>query len=95
MSITVEFVSLPTVVKMIGAKTITMDFSGQTVEELVHQIAEKYGKDVKRFLLDENGRMDMTLKAVCNKEEWLKPDEMQRPLEDGDRVAIMMLVAGG
>ena len=72
-----------------------MDYSGQTVEELVHQIAEKYGKDVARFLLDENGQMDMILKVVCNKEEWLKPDEMQRPLEDGDRVAIMMLVAGG
>ncbi|MFC1883817.1 hypothetical protein ACFL2O_03505 [Thermodesulfobacteriota bacterium] len=95
MSITVEFVSLPTVVKMVGAKTISMDYSGQTVEELVHQVAEKYGKDVARFLLDESGRMDMTLKAVCNKEDWLKPDQMQRPLEDGDLVTLMMLVAGG
>ena len=95
MAITIEFVSLPTVVKMIGSKTISMDYSGQTVEELVHQVAEKYGKEVKRFLLDENGRMDMSLKAVCNKEEWLKPDEMQRPLKDGDLVSIMMLVAGG
>jgi molybdopterin converting factor small subunit len=95
MAITVEFVSLPIVVKMIGSKTITMDYSGQTVQELVHQVADKYGKDVARFLLDEKGQMDMTLKVVCNKEEWLKPDQMQRPLEDGDRVTIMMLVAGG
>jgi molybdopterin converting factor small subunit len=80
---------------MIGSKTITMDYSGQTVQELVHQVADKYGKDVARFLLDEKGQMDMTLKVVCNKEEWLKPDQMQRPLEDGDRVTIMMLVAGG
>jgi molybdopterin converting factor small subunit len=95
MAITVEFVSLPIVVKMIGSKTITMDYSGQTVQELVHQVADKYGKDVARFLLDEKGQMDMTLKVVCNKEEWLKPDQMQRPLEDGDLVTIMMLVAGG
>jgi molybdopterin converting factor small subunit len=95
MTINVDFVSLPNVVKMIGSKTISMDYSGQTVQELVHQVADKYGKDVARFLLDENGQMDMTLKVVCNKEEWLEPDQMQRPLEDGDRVTIMMLVAGG
>ena len=95
MSISIEFVSLPTVVKMIGSKTISMDYSGQTVEELVQQVAGKYGKDVARFLLDENGRIDMTLKVVLNKEEWLEHDQVQKPLQDGDNVAIMMLVAGG
>ena len=95
MAITVEFLSMPNVAKMVGGKTITMDYSGQTVESLIRQVAEKYGKDVKKFLLDETGRLDMAFRIMRNKEEWIQSDQMQRPLQDGDRLTIMMLVAGG
>jgi molybdopterin converting factor small subunit len=95
MAITIEFLSLPNVAKMVGSKTIAMDYSGQTVEGLIRQITEKYGKDVKKFLLDENGRLDMIFRIIRNKEEWILSDQMQRPLQDGDRVTIMMLAAGG
>jgi len=95
MAITVEFLSLPNVVKMVGSKTVTMDYAGQTVEGLIRQVAEKYGKDVKKFLLDETGRLDMAFRIMRNKEEWIQSDQMQTPLQDGDRLTIMMLVAGG
>jgi hypothetical protein len=95
MAITVEFLSLPNVVKMVGGKTITIDYSGQTVESLIREVAEKYGKNVKNFLLDETGHLDMIFKAMRNKEEWIQSDQMQRPLQDGDRLTIMMLAAGG
>ena len=58
-------------------------------------IVEKYGKDVKKFLLDETGHLDMMFRVLCNKDEWLHRDQLQRPLRDGDHVTIMMLVAGG
>ena len=95
MAITVEFLSLPNIVKMVGSKTITMDFTGQTAEDLILQITEKYGSKVKNFLLDETGRLDMMLKVLCNREEWIQSDQMQRPLKDGDHVTIMLLAAGG
>jgi molybdopterin converting factor small subunit len=95
MAITVDFLSLPNVVKMVGSKTVTMDYSGQTVEGLIRQVAEKYGKDVKKFLLDETGRLDMAFRIMRNKEEWIQSDQMQTPLQDGDCLTIMMLVAGG
>jgi hypothetical protein len=95
MSITVEFLSLPNVAKMVGGKTITMDYSGQNVEGLIRQIAEKYGKEVNKFLLDETGRLDMIFKVMRNKEEWIQSDQMQKQLQDGDRLTIMMLAAGG
>jgi molybdopterin converting factor small subunit len=96
MAITVEFLSLPNVVRMVGSKTVTMDYSGQTVEGLIHQVADKYGKNVGKFLLDESGRPDMmTFRILRNKEEWIQLDQLQRPLQDGDCLAIMMLVAGG
>lgn len=95
MAITVEFLSLPNVARMVGGKIITMDFSNQTVEELIRQVTEKYGKKVQQFLLDENGRLDMMLKVLRNGEEWIQPEQMQRQLQDGDRITIMLLAAGG
>ena len=95
MAITVEFLSLPNVAKMVGGKAISMDFSNQTVEELIRQVTEKYGKKVQQFLLDENGRLDMMLKVLRNGEEWIQPEQMQRQLQDGDRITIMLLAAGG
>jgi len=95
MAVTVEFLSLPIVTKIVGSKTVSMDFTGQTVEKLLHQVTEKYGTKVEQFLLDENGRLDMMLKVLRNGEEWIQMDEMQKPLEDGDRITIMLLAAGG
>ena len=95
MSLTVEFLSLPIVTKIVGSKTIQMDFAGQTVEGLIHEVTEKYGGKVRQFLLDENGRLDMMLKVLCNGEEWIQQDQMRKQLQDGDRLTIMLLAAGG
>jgi sulfur carrier protein ThiS len=37
----------------------------------------------------------MAFRIMRNKEEWIQSDQMQTPLQDGDRLTIMMLVAGG
>ena len=95
MKITVEFLSLPNVAKMVGARTITMDFSGRTVDDLIHQVADRYGARVRQFLLDETGQLDPTLKVTVNKQDWIPRDQMDRPLGDGDNVTILMLVSGG
>lgn len=95
MKITVEFLSLPNVVKKVGSKTVILDFSGTTVNDLVREVAGKYGSDVQKFLLDENGQLDMCLAVAINQQEWIRHHQMDRPLQDGDRVTIMMLVAGG
>jgi hypothetical protein len=58
MKITVEFLSLPNIVRKVGSKSVVLDFSGNTVKDLVREVAEKYGSDVKKFLLDETGSHD-------------------------------------
>jgi sulfur carrier protein ThiS len=94
MKVTLEFLSLPNVVKMVGGKTITMDFSGKTARDLVGELASKFGPAVRAFLLDETGLLDMSLAMTVNK-EWVRLDQMDRVLQEGDRVTIMQLVAGG
>ena len=95
MKITVEFLSLPNVVKKVGSKKVVLDFSGNTVNDLIGEVARKYGRDVEKFLLDESGRLDMTLSVAINQQEWIRHSQFDRPLQDGDCVTIMMLVAGG
>jgi molybdopterin converting factor small subunit len=95
MKVTVEFLSLPNVVKMVGSKRVTFDFSGTTVNDLVHEVAGHYGERVQKFLLDESGKLDMSLSLTVNQQEWIRHNQMDRPLRDGDKVTIMMLVAGG
>ncbi len=95
MKITVEFLSLPNVVKMVGSKTVTLDFRGRTFDDLIHELAEKYGKGVGQFLFDDTGQLDMSFAVLRNKQEWIRRGQMDRVLQDGDRIAIMMLAAGG
>jgi molybdopterin converting factor small subunit len=95
MKINVEFLSLPNLVKKIGSKSVVLDFSGTTVNDLVRELAGKYGNDVQKFLLDETGNLDLHLAVAINQQEWLRHHQMDRPLREGDRVTIMMLVAGG
>ena len=95
MKIKVEFLSLPNVVKMVGSKTMTLDFAGQTVDELIQELAAKYGTAVRKFLLDETGQLDMSLAVTINRQEWIRHDQMDKALCDGDTVTIMMLAAGG
>jgi sulfur carrier protein ThiS len=95
MNINVEFLSLPNVAKMVGGKTLALDFKGTTVEDLVHAIGEKYGTKVQQFLLDETGNLDMSFAVTINKQEWIRRDRMNRVLCDGDQVTIMLLAGGG
>jgi molybdopterin converting factor small subunit len=95
MKITVEFLSLPNIVRKIGSKSVVLDFSGATVNDLVREVAGKYGSDVQKFLLDESGSLDMSLSLMLNKQEWVRHNQMDKPLQDGDLVTIMMLAAGG
>ena len=93
--ITVEFLSLPVVVKAIGAKTVTVGFDGQTVRQLVDTLTTRYGGKVRDFLLDGDGQLDLSIRVQLNKADWIYHDQLDHPLADGDHVTLMMLVGGG
>ena len=95
MKITVEFLSIPVVAKIIGSKSTTIDFNGRTIEDLIQEITCKYGEKTRQFLLDESGKLDMIFKVILNKKEWIYRDQMDKILIEGDKVTIMMLAAGG
>ena len=95
MKIAVEFLSLPVVTKIVGSKSLLFDLSGQTIDDLMNEIVNKYGLKLRGFLIDESGKLDTIFKVLLNRKEWISRDQMNKTLKDGDRVTIMMLVAGG
>ena len=95
MKIMVEFSGLPTVSKLIGSKSISVDFTDKTVGELIKHITKRYGKKVRDFLLDETGNLDLTFQVLLNGSEWISRKDMNRKLNDGDNVRIIMLAGGG
>jgi len=95
MKITVEFLSLPNVAKLVGGKSISHDFAGGTIQDLIGEVARKHGKQVSDFLLGPGGNLDANFRVILNKVEWLNHDQLDRALKDGDTITIAMLVGGG
>jgi len=95
MKIQIDFLSLPTVTKIIGNKSIAFEFSGHSIQDLVQEISNKYGQEIKQFLLDESGQLDTVFKVQLNKQQWIPRDRLDTSLQAGDQVTFMMLVGGG
>lgn len=95
MIIEITFLSLPKVTKIIGNKSISFNFSGETINDLLHELVKEYGAELGQFLLDDYGKLDMIFKIILNKKDWIKRDQLSKVLKDGDQLTIMMLVGGG
>lgn len=93
--ITVELLSLPIVTKAIGAKSVTMAFTDQTVQDLINDLTRRYGPKVRDFLTDGDGNLDLSIRVQLNGADWIYHDHLDHPLADGDQVTLMMLVGGG
>ena len=95
MNIEVDFLSMPNVTKLIGSKKINVKLSGRTIEDLIHQIIDKYGEKLGGFLLDKTGKLDLVFQVYLNGKKRIPRDQMDKILADGDKITIMLLVGGG
>ena len=79
----------------VGGKRLEVEFEGETVADLVSHLQKRYGQAARDALLDEEGLLDPVIQFVVNKEAWVRHDQLDRPLHDGDNVTILALLAGG
>ena len=95
MKIHVESLGLPTLSELIGKKA-EIEWSGETIEDLVKFIVNKHGQKARKILLDNTGKLDLTIQVMVNEEGYVQRDEFsQRSLKEGDRVKCLLLVGGG
>ena len=88
-------VFLPALPEALGRKELEVEFAGQTVNDLIEHLVARYGRQAKQALLTRQGKLDPVVQVLLNGEEWVTHDRLDTVLQDGDDVALMMMMAGG
>ena len=86
---------LPVLPEAIGRKELEVEFNGETVNDLIEHLVERYGRKARQALCDEKGGLDPVVQVLLNGEEWITHDRLGTPLQDGDSVVLMIMMAGG
>jgi hypothetical protein len=84
MRVNIEIAGLPLYKAFGKNKKIEFEFPGKTLRELIDAMARKFGFEVKKFLLDKNGDVDMDIRVLLNGGTYLSENRMQTSLNDGD-----------
>jgi hypothetical protein len=94
--IDVETIGLPALSAVLGKSTRIEMEAGASLGDLVDRITRRFGPEARRVLLDQDGKLDLTVQVMLNEEGFISRDDLpDRLLEDGDRVRFMLLVCGG
>ena len=95
MKIHVEFLGFPMVSDVMGKKKMELDIPGNTVKDVIDELIRLFGRKVKEAFYDEKGRLDVTLQITLNGKTFISADKQQPPLNEGDTLTFMLLLAGG
>jgi hypothetical protein len=88
MRVTIEIAGLPLYKTFGKSKKIEFEFPGKTLKELTDALVRKFGFEVKKFLLDKNGDIDMDIRVLLNGATFLSDNRMQTSLNDGDALTF-------
>ncbi len=95
MKVTLKILALPMLSQAVGAKEVAIDFEGETVNDLIEDLVQRFGPKAKQALYDEKGELDLMIQILLNEKEWVTRDRLDTPLKEGDTLAFMFLAAGG
>ena len=88
MKVNIEIAGLPLYKAFGKSKKIEFEFPGKTLKELIEAMVRKFGFDVKKFLLDKNGDVDIEIRVILNGATYLSENRMQICLNDGDTLTF-------
>jgi MoaD family protein len=95
MRVQVEFLGLPMVSDIIGTKKVKLDFSGETVKDLMEELVRRYGKKVRDTFYDTDGHFDPMIQIALNGKSFIDANRHDTVLNEGDNLAFILLLAGG
>jgi molybdopterin converting factor small subunit len=90
MSVEIE---IPSVLGKYSKKKLNFRVEARTVGEALHELG-KQSPDLKKLLLDKEGNLAHFYDVYINGES-AYPQTMTRPLKDGDKLNIVMIIFGG
>ncbi|NIM95641.1 MAG: MoaD family protein [Anaerolineales bacterium] len=86
---------LPSLPGAIGKTELDIDFDGKTVNDLIEHLVNVYGNEARKALYDDQDNLDPMIQILRNGEEWITHDQLGTPLDDGDELIFMLIMAGG
>jgi len=86
-------INIPPVLQALIDGVRQIDVSGSTVGECLKQLVEKYPR-LKLRLFNRQGKLPKGVSIFINGES-AYPEELARPVHDGDKVYITNIVLGG
>jgi MoaD family protein len=95
MKVNVEFLGLPMVSNVVGKKKLELDISGQTVKDVIDELIKLYGKKVREAFYNQEGNFDLMIQIALNGKSFIPADKHDTPLNEGDTLMFMLLLAGG
>lgn len=88
MRVNIEIAGIPLYKTFGKSKKIEFEFPGKTLKELMDALVRKFGFEIKKFLLDKNGDIDMDIRVLLNGATYLSENRMQASLNDGDTLVF-------
>ena len=70
-----------------------VEVNGSTVSECLNHLVRQF-PDVEKVLLAENGELLDDIGIYVNGED-AYPDELAKPVKDGDELYVLYIIAGG
>ena len=71
----------------------TLEVAGQTIGECVEDLIDRY-PGMKSAVFDAKGKLLSQIEIYLNMES-AYPDELKKPVKDGDEIHIVVMLAGG
>jgi len=86
-------IQVPSIFARYANNQTVFQVKGNTVGECLHNLG-KQSPGLAKLILDKNGNLGHAYDVYINGES-AYPNEMTRPVKDGDKLNIVMLIYGG
>jgi molybdopterin converting factor small subunit len=90
MSVTINL--HPTLHSFVNNQAV-VEVNGKTVGECLNELVKQFPQ-IKPWLFDKNGKLHNYVDIYVNQESSY-PQELAKPVKDGDKLHITLIIAGG
>ena len=80
---------------VIREKKLEFELSGETVKDVIDELIKQYGEKVRQAFYDAQGNFDTMIQIALNGKSFIPSDKHDTPLNEGDSLIFMILLAGG
>ncbi len=84
---------IPSYLKPFTSNMETLEVNGSTVGGCLHNLTKQF-PDMEKKLFTQNGELDSYVGIFVNGED-AYPEELAKPVKDGDELHILYILGGG